>query len=220
MALLPMGPSLEQSHASQQESMFADPFDFPEADRSEELGLFGTSDESEFGQSELDEREQVATSRNGDLEEGEEDLEEEATTTFGAPSYPALSPVLIPSLVPSATHFGPGPVAVPTPVSERNAEPQPAPQLVPSAESASAPLTVDDFTELEERVLRAVHLVRREREAVSAAETRAADLQAQLDAQAPVLERLHQEIATLRTEREQVRHRVERLLSQLDALEL
>jgi hypothetical protein len=81
-------------------------------------------------------------------------------------------------------------------------------------------MSVDDFAALEERVLLAVGLVRRERQARAAAEERAAVLQAELDAQIPAIDRLQQEVAALRTEREQVHHRVERLLSQLDALEL
>ena len=91
------------------------------------------------------------------------------------------------------------------------------------AESAAEPrtvLTVDDFAALEDRVLRAVNLVRREREARIAAEERASALNAQLQAQSPAIERLQQEVDLLRIERDQVRQRVERLLSQLDALEL
>jgi uncharacterized coiled-coil protein SlyX len=81
-------------------------------------------------------------------------------------------------------------------------------------------LTLDDFAALEERVLRAVSLVRREREARTAAEERAAALEVQLHAQNPAIDQLQQEVDSLRAEREQVRLRVERLLSQLDALEL
>jgi hypothetical protein len=84
-------------------------------------------------------------------------------------------------------------------------------------------LTVDDFAALEERVLRAVELVRREREARIAAEAGAAAAIAEavrLQAETASTERLQQEIDALRAEREQVRIRVERLLSQLDALEI
>ena len=81
-------------------------------------------------------------------------------------------------------------------------------------------LTADDFSALEERVLKAVGLVRRERDARIAAEERLLLLESQVLAQAPAVEQLHQEIDSLRAEREQVRLRVERLLSQLDALEL
>ena len=84
-------------------------------------------------------------------------------------------------------------------------------------------LTADDFAALEERVLRAVEVVRRERHSRIAAEERAAALQAelvQLQSETPAVELLRQEVESLRAEREQVRLRVERLLSQLDALEL
>jgi hypothetical protein len=84
-------------------------------------------------------------------------------------------------------------------------------------------LTAGDFAALEERVLRAVDVVRRERHARIAAEERAATLEtelAQLQSETPAVELLRQEVESLRVEREQVRLRVERLLSQLDALEL
>ena len=81
-------------------------------------------------------------------------------------------------------------------------------------------LTVDDFAALEERILRAVSLVRRERQARMAAEDRVKVLEVEVQAQIPAIERLQQEVDSLRAEREQVRLRVERLLSQLDAMEL
>jgi hypothetical protein len=103
----------------------------------------------------------------------------------------------------------------------------------PSAQSMSAgagPITIGDFAALEERVIRAVSLVRRERQARMEAEHRAEVLQGrilaveaelpQLQEQSGRLEQLQQEVETLRTEREQVRQRVERLLGQLDSLEL
>jgi len=81
-------------------------------------------------------------------------------------------------------------------------------------------LSVDEFGALEERVLRAVNLVKRERLARSEAEERAAQAEVNLHEQAPLVDRLQAEVHTLRTERDQVRQRVERLLTQLDALEL
>jgi hypothetical protein len=96
-----------------------------------------------------------------------------------------------------------------------------APSLVVEAEpEPMTVLTVDDFAALEERVFRAVNLVRSERLARAAAEERASALEAQLREQLPSIERLQHEVDSLRIEREQVRQRVERLLSQLDALEL
>ena len=81
-------------------------------------------------------------------------------------------------------------------------------------------LTANDFSALEERVLRAVEVVRRERQARAAAEERAARAEAHVQEQAPQLEQLEKELGALRAERDQVRERVERLLGQLDALEL
>jgi hypothetical protein len=99
------------------------------------------------------------------------------------------------------------------------------PNWHPAADTIADPelptvLTVDDFAALEERVLRAVKLVRHEREARTAAEERSLALEGQLQAQNPAIDRLQKEVDSLRSEREQVRQRVERLLSQLDALEL
>jgi hypothetical protein len=117
----------------------------------------------------------------------------------------------------------------PSPSQPAALHPDPAeatPETEP--ETASEPqsmpvLTAGDFAALEERVLRAVDVVRRERHARIAAEERAATLEtelAQLQSVTPAVELLRQEVESLRVEREQVRLRVERLLSQLDALEL
>jgi len=81
-------------------------------------------------------------------------------------------------------------------------------------------VSVDDFSALEERIHRAVELIKRERDARVAAEERATTSEAQLRTQAPQLEQLQNEIHALRAERDQVRQRVERLMEQLDALEL
>ena len=88
------------------------------------------------------------------------------------------------------------------------------------SEEGSLSLTAADFSGLEERVVRTVELVKRERQARSAAEERATKAEAQLNEQNPILDQQKQEIRALRAERDQVRQRVERLLSQLDALEL
>ncbi len=89
-----------------------------------------------------------------------------------------------------------------------------------SSEPLSLSLSTADFSALEERIVRAVELVKRERLARAAAEERAAKAEAQLGEQGPVVEQLREEVHTLRTERDQVRQRVERLLTQLDSLEL
>ncbi len=81
-------------------------------------------------------------------------------------------------------------------------------------------VSVTDFEALEERIHRAVELVKRVRTARAEAEDRATSAEAQLRAQTPVVEQLQSDLQALRAEREQVRQRVERLLGQLDALEL
>ena len=81
-------------------------------------------------------------------------------------------------------------------------------------------LSAADFSGLEERVVRTVELVKRERQARSEAEERATKAETQVAEQGHTLDQQQQEIRSLRTERDQVRQRVERLLSQLDALEL
>ena len=101
-------------------------------------------------------------------------------------------------------------------------------------EPVALAVSVDDFSALEERVRRAVDVVKRERQARAAVEARVAELETratdsgaraaqaetQLQAQTPLVERLESEISALRAERDHVRQRVEKLLAQLDALEL
>ena len=65
-----------------------------------------------------------------------------------------------------------------------------------------------------------MEVVRRERQARAAAEDRADRAEAQLREQSPLLEHLEKELNGLRAERDHVRERVERLLGQLDAMEL
>jgi hypothetical protein len=104
---------------------------------------------------------------------------------------------------------------------ERAAEkPVEKPAEEPAAESGALALSADEFSALEERVLRAVNLVKRERVARAEAEERAAQAEARLAEQSPQVDRLQIELTTLHTEREHVRQRVERLLAQLDALEI
>ncbi|MGD0096098.1 MAG: hypothetical protein ABSB60_06360 [Terracidiphilus sp.] len=99
-------------------------------------------------------------------------------------------------------------------------EPVAEPLAEAAAEASPLTLSADDFSALEERIVRAVEMVKRERQARSEAERRAEAAEAKLMEQAPVAENLQKEVSALRKEREQVRKRVERLLSQLDALEL
>jgi hypothetical protein len=88
------------------------------------------------------------------------------------------------------------------------------------AQAGTVALSPDEFAALEDRILRAVNLVKRGRVAQAAAEERAAQAELRLREQAPLVEQLQKEVNTLRTERDQVRLRVETLLAQLDALDL
>ena len=81
-------------------------------------------------------------------------------------------------------------------------------------------VSADDFSALEERILRAVELVKQERQARSAAEDRAAKAEADSRDQLALAEQLYKEVDALKAERDHVRQRVERLLTQLDAIEL
>jgi hypothetical protein len=103
---------------------------------------------------------------------------------------------------------------------ERRAEEVAEPAAEPVAETNAVTLSVDEFSALEERILRTVNLVKQERQARAAAEERANAAEAVISKHAPLVERLQAEIQLLRTERGHVRQRVERLLAQLDALEL
>ncbi|HUX43950.1 MAG TPA: hypothetical protein VMV57_04290 [Terracidiphilus sp.] len=105
--------------------------------------------------------------------------------------------------------------------SDVEEELQPAePTADAAAETEAVAISADDFSALEVRIVRAVELVKRERQARMEAEERAVRAEQQLGEQAPSVEKLKEEIRVLRRERDQVYQRVERLLSQLDSLEL
>jgi uncharacterized coiled-coil protein SlyX len=90
----------------------------------------------------------------------------------------------------------------------------------PGSEPGTLALSLDDFSSLEDRILRAVNLVKRERIARTAAEQRATEAEAKVSEQTAATEELQKEVGSLRAERDHIRQRVEKLLSQLDALEL
>ena len=74
----------------------------------------------------------------------------------------------------------------------------------------------DDFLALEERVLNAVELLKREREQRAAAEERAQHLAQREEEQMTQVIQLEDELSSLKKERDAVRQRVERLLKQLE----
>ncbi len=85
----------------------------------------------------------------------------------------------------------------------------------------AATVSVDEFQALEQKVLRAVELIRSEREARAAAE---ADAHAAREEAADLREKLNAanhaqgEVEVLLRERETTRQRVEKMLSQMDEL--
>lgn len=92
-------------------------------------------------------------------------------------------------------------------------------------DNANGTISADEFQALEAKVLQAVEIIRREREARAAVEAERNAAQAEI---ATLQERLRSleeasstaetELAAYRQEREQVRGRVERMLAQMDEL--
>jgi hypothetical protein len=87
-----------------------------------------------------------------------------------------------------------------------------------STSSNSPSISADEFQALEQKVLRAVEIVKREREARTAAEAEVASLREQLAAQQTAASANETELSTLNKEREAVRLRVEKMLQQMDEL--
>ncbi len=85
-------------------------------------------------------------------------------------------------------------------------------------QETEAAIGADDFSALEQRILRAVDLLKAERSARIAAEEKVIELQQKLDAQASDTQQVESEIEAYKSERGQVRNRIERLLRQLDEL--
>ncbi len=92
-----------------------------------------------------------------------------------------------------------------------------------TAQNFEMPLAAADFQALEERVLRAVELLKAEREAHAAAgrrieelERHAAGLEQQIASHAEQGAKIQGELNQLQQERDHVRGRVERLLKHLD----
>lgn len=84
--------------------------------------------------------------------------------------------------------------------------------------NSEAAISHDDFQALEQRVLRAVDIVRREREARAMAEAENAELREQLASLTSASNTAQEQITTLNQERESVRLRVEKMMQQIDEL--
>jgi len=87
-----------------------------------------------------------------------------------------------------------------------------------STSTISSGISADEFQALEQKVLRAVEIVKREREARAAAEAEVASLREQLAIYQSNARAAETELNTLNKERDQVRARVEKMLQQMDEL--
>jgi septation ring formation regulator EzrA len=76
----------------------------------------------------------------------------------------------------------------------------------------------EDFPALEEKIYKAIELLKSARTAKAAAERDANRLREQLEQREEELEMLRSEVISLRKEREEVRGRVEKMLKQIDSL--
>ena len=83
---------------------------------------------------------------------------------------------------------------------------------------STSTISVDEFQALEQKVLRAVEIVKREREARAAAEAEVASLRDQLAQLGAQSSNTESQLHALNQEREAVRQRVEKMLQQMDEL--
>jgi hypothetical protein len=83
---------------------------------------------------------------------------------------------------------------------------------------STAAISIDEFQALEQKVLRAVEIVKQEREARAKAEAEAAALREQLEFQTLLAQEAQTAVNTLSKDRDAVRQRVEKMLQQMDEL--
>ena len=83
---------------------------------------------------------------------------------------------------------------------------------------STSTISVDEFQALEQKVLRAVEIVKSEREARAAAEAEVASLREQIAAYQSNARAVETELTTRNKERDAVRLRVEKMLQQMDEL--
>jgi hypothetical protein len=79
-------------------------------------------------------------------------------------------------------------------------------------------VSVSDFSALEDRIIRAVEVVKRERQERLSAEERASQVEAELNRQIPRIQMLEREVQFFKSESSRGHQRIEGLLSQLDAV--
>jgi len=85
-------------------------------------------------------------------------------------------------------------------------------------EEVATQVPADDFQALEEKVYRTIELYKSAREARAAAERDAQRLREQLEEREEEVDTLRREMVRLRKEREDIRGRVEKMLTQIETL--
>jgi len=83
---------------------------------------------------------------------------------------------------------------------------------------STATVSVDEFQALEQKVIRAIEIVKQEREARAKAEAEITNLKEQLEFQTLVATEAQSAVNTLTKDRDQVKQRVEKMLQQMDEL--
>ncbi len=83
---------------------------------------------------------------------------------------------------------------------------------------STASISVDEFQALEQKVHRAVEIIKQEREARARAEAEIAQLREQLEFQTLLAQESQTAVNALTKDRESVRQRVEKMLQQMDEL--
>src|ERR1035441_8164839 len=89
---------------------------------------------------------------------------------------------------------------------------------VKSVEEVSAEVPAEDFEALEEKVYRTIELYKAAKEARATAERDAKRLREQLEEREEENEAMRRELIQLRKDREDIRGRVEKMLSQMESL--
>ena len=83
---------------------------------------------------------------------------------------------------------------------------------------STATISVDEFQALEQKVLRAVEIIKQEREARARAEAEITSLKEQLEFQTLVAQEAQTAVTSLTKDRDNVKQRVEKMLQQMDEL--
>ncbi len=89
---------------------------------------------------------------------------------------------------------------------------------VKTVEEVSAEVPAEDFQALEEKVYRTIELYKAAKEARATAERDLQRLREQLEEREEENETMRRELVQLRKDREDIRTRVEKMLSQMDSL--